>query len=53
MAFQLDRPARVKLEALRTALHNISSVWEVEYAFPAGKQVLEWKPDPPWRPAPP
>lgn len=45
VAFQLDRPGKVKLEALRTALHNIRSVWDVEYEFPAGRQVLEWKPD--------
>ncbi len=46
IAFQLDRPGKVKLEALRTALRSIRTVWQVEYEFGAGRQVLEWKPDP-------
>ena len=46
VAFDLDRPGTVRLEALRTALHTIRPVWTVEYELGKGHHVLEWKPDP-------
>ena len=53
IAFQLDRPGKVKLEALRTALRNIGTVWQVEYEFPA-RHARCWSgsPTPRCRPAP-
>jgi hypothetical protein len=44
--FELDRPAKVKLEAVRTALRSVKTVWQVEYDLGRGEQWLEWKPDP-------
>ncbi len=44
--FSLDRPATVRLEALRTALRQRTVVWEVEQRLPAGANRIWWKPDP-------
>jgi hypothetical protein len=46
VAFELDRPGTVRLEALRTALRRVRQVWVVEYELGRGPQALEWKPDP-------
>ena len=45
VAFQLDRPGKVKLEALRV-LRSIRPVWQVEYELGPGAHELEWQPDP-------
>ena len=44
--FALDRPATVRVEALRTALRQRTVVWQVEQPFPAGRNRIWWKPDP-------
>ena len=42
----LDRPATVRLEAVRTALRRRTTVWETEQQLEAGAQRIWWKPDP-------
>ena len=44
--FALDRPATVRLEALRTALRRRTVVWQAEQQLPAGPNRIWWKPDP-------
>ena len=44
--FTLDRPARVHLEAVRTALRQRTVVWQIEQELPAGASRIWWKPDP-------
>jgi hypothetical protein len=44
--FLLDRPATVRLEALRTALRQRTVVWHLEQQLPAGANRIWWKPDP-------
>lgn len=44
--FLLDRPATVRLEALRTALRQRTVVWQSEQQLPAGRNRIWWKPDP-------
>ena len=43
--FTLDRPATVRLEAVRTALRRRTTVWATELQLDAGKQRIWWKPD--------
>ncbi len=43
--FSLDRPATVRIEALRTALRQRTVVWQVEQQLPAGANRIWWKPD--------
>ena len=44
--FMLDRPATVRLEAVRTALRRRTTVWTTEQQLEAGAQRIWWKPDP-------
>jgi hypothetical protein len=44
--FSLDRPATVRLEALRTALRQRTVVWHLEQQLQAGVNRIWWKPDP-------
>jgi hypothetical protein len=46
IAFLLDRPARVRLEAVRTALRKRTVVWTAEKRLPAGEHALAWRPTP-------
>ena len=43
--FMLDRPATVRLEAVRTALRRRTTVWETTQELEAGAQRIWWKPD--------
>ena len=43
--FALDRPARVRLEAVRTALRRRTVVWHVEQELGPGPNRIWWKPD--------
>ena len=43
--FMLDRPATVRLEAVRTALRRRTTVWATEQQLEAGAQRIWWKPD--------
>jgi hypothetical protein len=43
--FSLDRPATVKLEAVRTALRKTSVEWQTEAALRPGEHELRWTPD--------
>ena len=43
--FTLNRPARVKLEAVRTALRKGSVIWETSSTFRPGPQELTWTPE--------
>jgi hypothetical protein len=45
IAFKLERPATVQLEAIRTAQRNRNSVWRTRKRFGAGKHRLSWRPD--------
>src|SRR5215207_10175468 len=45
VAFSLDRPATVRLEAVRTALRKRTTVWQTENSFDAGEHLLWWRPD--------
>ena len=45
VSFSLDRPARVRLEAVRTALRKRTVVWEAEKRLPAGGHSLAWTPE--------
>ena len=43
--FALDRPAIVRLEAVRTALRRRTTVWETELQLEPGGHRIWWKPD--------
>ena len=43
--FSLDRPARVRLETVRTALRRRTTVWHSEQEFGPGAHRIWWKPD--------
>jgi hypothetical protein len=43
--FTLDKPATVRLEALRTALRQKTVVWESVQELPGGRHRIWWKPD--------
>ena len=45
VAFSLDRPATVRLEAVRTALRKRTTVWQTEQFFEEGYHRLWWRPD--------
>jgi hypothetical protein len=45
LSFGLDRPATVRLEAVRTALRRRTVVWSTEVALPAGEHELAWTPE--------
>ena len=45
VSFALDRPAIVKLEAVRTARHLTSIPWQTEVRFRPGQHELQWAPD--------
>jgi len=45
VAFSLDRPATVQLEAVRTALRRRTTVWETQRRFGPGEHRLSWQPD--------
>jgi hypothetical protein len=44
--FGLNRPATVKLEAVRTSLRKTSVAWETEATLQPGEHELHWTPDP-------
>jgi hypothetical protein len=44
VAFSLDRPATVRLEAVRTALRKRTTVWQTEQFFDVGYHRLWWRP---------
>ena len=44
VAFSLDRPATVQLEAVRTALRKRATVWQTEQFFDVGYHRLWWRP---------
>ena len=44
VAFSLDRPATVQLEAVRTALRKRTTVWQTEQFFDVGYHRLWWRP---------
>jgi hypothetical protein len=46
VAFALDRRARVRLEAVRTALRKPTVVWTAEKRLLAGEHTLTWQPAP-------
>jgi N,N-dimethylformamidase beta subunit-like, C-terminal len=46
VSFSLDRAARVRLEAVRTALRNSTVVWTTENPLPPGEHSLKWQPLP-------
>jgi N,N-dimethylformamidase beta subunit-like, C-terminal len=46
VSFSLDRAARVRLEAVRTALRNSTVVWTTEKQLPPGEHSLRWQPLP-------
>ncbi len=55
VSFRLDRPATVRMTAMRTDTIRIGrpageDVWSVERQLPAGRHELAWRPD---RDAPP
>ena len=43
--FALDRPATVRLEAVRTALRRRTTVWQTELRLQQGAHRIWWKPD--------
>jgi len=43
--FGLNRPATVKLAAVRTALRKATVIWETETTFRPGEHELRWTPD--------
>ena len=43
--FSLDRPATVRLEAVRTALRRRTTVWQQELLLEPGAHRIWWKPD--------
>ncbi len=45
VAFSLDRPATVRLEAVRTALRKRTTVWQTEQFFDVGYHRLWWRPN--------
>jgi hypothetical protein len=46
LSFRLDRPARVRLEAVRFLLRRRIVVWEQERRLGRGRHALDWTPDP-------
>jgi hypothetical protein len=46
VSFSLDRAARVRLEAVRTALRKPTVVWTTEKRLPPGEHSLKWQPAP-------
>jgi hypothetical protein len=45
VAFTLDRPATVQLEAVSTALRKHTTVWRTQKRFAVGDHRLSWQPD--------
>ena len=43
--FALDRPATVRLEAVRTALRRRTTVWQTDLQLEPGAHRIWWKPD--------
>jgi N,N-dimethylformamidase beta subunit-like, C-terminal len=46
VSFSLDRAARVRLEAVRTALRKSTVVWTSDKQLPPGEHLLKWQPLP-------
>jgi hypothetical protein len=46
VAFDLNRPAKVRLEAVRTALNQRRVVWSTEQELSRGEHVMRWTPEP-------
>ncbi len=46
ITFRLERPATVRLEAVRTALRQNTAVWQTEVALDRGAHELTWSPAP-------
>ena len=46
VVFDLDRPARVQLDAVRTGIGRSDIRWTTSRSLPAGSHALAWQPEP-------